>query len=177
MTERVTASEYARRIGVTPGAVTRAIKTGRITAEKRDGKWMIDPEGAAREWAESTKYRIEASGARELQKAIGAGPRRSIKDSRAMREEYEARLARLKYETAVGELIRADEAESTWCSIVALARTKLLAVPSRAKIRMPELSAEQVTAVEELIRDALEELSEDHGGADEGGAGTAVAVP
>jgi len=59
--------------------------------------------------------------------------------------------------------VRADEVESAWGSIITSARTRLLAVPSRAKIQMPGLTAEQIEVIEELIREALEELSNDGG--------------
>jgi len=151
--EQVTASEFARRIGVSEAAVRRAVKDGRITVNNDDhGRPRIDPDTAGREWAENTRYRIEASGARGLQKTVDSVPKRNIKDVRAVRETYEAKLVELKYKTATGELVRADEVLARWSSIITMTRTKLLAVPSRAKIRMPELNAAQVLVIEDLIR-------------------------
>jgi len=69
--ERITASEFARRIGVTEAAVRRAIKDGRISAwQDYRGRPRIDPETAAREWVENSRFRIESAGVYDLQNAI-----------------------------------------------------------------------------------------------------------
>lgn len=161
MSERISASEFARRMSVSTPAVTKALSKGRITGEKIRGKWYLDPDGAAQEWVANSRYRIEAAGARELQKTVKAIPKRAIVDSRALKEEYDAKLAQLKYEKAAGELVPAAEVQAAWCSIIAIARTRLLAVPSNAKIRIPSLTAAHVEILEELMREALERLSEE----------------
>ena len=167
----VTKTEFARRMGVSPRAVTRAINDGRITATLDErGRTWIEPGSAAREWSENSRFRIEASGAGQIQAIDSAAAIRSITESRAMREDYEARLAQLKYDTAVGTLVRADEVQAAWCSIIAATRTRLLAVPTKAKIRMPVLNTAQIEIIEDLIREALEDLSASGkaGGADDG---------
>ena len=44
--------------------------------------------------------------------------------------------------------------------VVAISRMKLLGVPSRARSRLPHLTLDDVAVIEELQREALEELSE-----------------
>jgi len=163
MASQITPAEFARQMGVSPQAVHRAMKEGRITASHDEqGRTLINPETAAREWSENTRYRIEANGARSLQKTVDAIPKRSQLDARAVREAYEAKMTELKYKRAVGELVRADEVLAGWSTIITMARTKLLGVPSKAKLRIPELTTAQVGILDELIREALDDLSESH---------------
>ena len=55
--------------------------------------------------------------------------------------------------------------EKTWAAAVTIARTKLLATPTRARQRIPHLSLEEVNILDDLLREALEELA---GGARDG---------
>jgi hypothetical protein len=52
MTERVSAQEFAALIGVSAPAVTKALKSGRLSkSAKKDGRfWLIDPVVGRREW-------------------------------------------------------------------------------------------------------------------------------
>jgi len=61
--ELITASEFARRIGVSETAVRRAIKDGRISAwYDYRGRKRIDPETATQEWMVNSRFRIESAG-------------------------------------------------------------------------------------------------------------------
>jgi excisionase family DNA binding protein len=39
----LTTKEFASRIGISTSSVTRLIKDGKLKAEKKSGKWLIDP--------------------------------------------------------------------------------------------------------------------------------------
>lgn len=79
--------------------------------------------------------------------------------SRARHEFEKANLAELERKQKEGMLLPTDQVEKVWAEAVTIAKTKLLAVPTRARQRIPHLTLEEVAIVEELVREALEELS------------------
>ncbi|MDP2689896.1 MAG: hypothetical protein Q8P48_07260 [Deltaproteobacteria bacterium] len=138
---------YAKRRGVSPEAVSKAVKTGRITAGP-DGK--IDPERADREWKENTdqsKPLNSVSGTPRHRKppdspkipggdieAASGGLPGGIPpyvQSRAIREAYEARIKKLDYEVKKGKLINADEVRVAAFNVARVTRDKLMNIPER----------------------------------------------
>jgi len=53
------------------------------------------------------------------------------------------------------------EVEKAWGQSVAIVKTALLGVPSKAKERIPHLTLDEIEVITVLIRDALEEVSND----------------
>jgi hypothetical protein len=80
--------------------------------------------------------------------------------SRARTEFEKANLLELDRKTKEGLLLPRDQVERVWGNAVTIARTRLLGVPTRTRQRIPHLSLEEVAILEELIREALEELAE-----------------
>ena len=146
---------YARHRGVSDAAVRKALATGRITVS-RDGK--IDSALADRQWEASTdlsKPRNSIVGVPKKRKAPGApsdplgteGPDAaepnghgngnaarmvsSYAASRAAREGYLARLAKLEFEVKSGKLVDADEVRAQVFALGRRARDALLGVPDR----------------------------------------------
>ncbi len=115
MPELIGLREYARRRGVTLGAVQKAIKSGRI----RPIEGKIDPEVADIQWARNTdvaQQRGQAAvvsmasataivprAARAESSDDGAGPQ--LLESRARREQALAELAELELAEKRGELV------------------------------------------------------------------------
>lgn len=92
-------------------------------------------------------------------------------ESRAYREAAAARreaaladMAELDRDERKGELVSVEEARDDVINRFAIVRTKLLGVPSRVAQRMPHLAAEVVPVLDDLIREALEEIATDDGG-------------
>ena len=74
--------------------------------------------------------------------------------------EYEkGLLLELQRKTQEALLLPADQVEKAWANAVAISRTKLLALPTRVRQRVPHLSLEEVALIEELVRETLEDLS------------------
>ena len=147
---------YARHRGVSHTAVRKALAAGRIVADT-DG--MIDPTVADRQWATSTdlsKPRNSVNGVPKPRKAavapsepigmpgVGAGEVlnassggdaarlvSSYANSRAAREAYLARLAKLDFERKSGKLIDADEVRAQLFALGRRARDSLRGVPDR----------------------------------------------
>ena len=58
------------------------------------------------------------------------------------------------------ELVRAEDVSKKWAEVVAITRTKIMAVPSKAKQRIPEIPADAFVTLEEIVREALEDLAD-----------------
>ena len=57
------------------------------------------------------------------------------------------------------ELVPMGEVENKWCDIITNARNKLLGIPAKAKQRIPDLDTNAVACLDDIVREALEELS------------------
>ncbi len=173
---------YAQHRGVSHTAVAKAIKAGRISKEP-DG--TIDPAKADAQWARNTlpsqnlntgapkpaakvatppvSTPVATGSSRELQPPVETG-RISAPDyqtSRAIREAYAARLAKLEYEERTAKLISSDEVEMRTFNLARRLRDRMQTLPRRLAAA---LAAEQDPRVieqrlDEEIRQALEELS------------------
>lgn len=183
MTRRlVSMREYARHRGVTVEAVSKAVKAGRIatTAGKK-----VDIEAADRAWSANTqpgqmaakRTRSTASRASKRRRpkakarvaaASEPGPNEdpnvnTYASARARREDYLARMAQVDFEQKSGVLINATEFKAAYLKLITEAKTRLLAVPTKCKSRLPALSALDISIIEDLIRDELEELASGNG--------------
>ena len=152
MSELVSLREYARRRGVSAMAVSKAAKAGRITLV--DGK--VDPSTADRDWQARTNpgqlaHRAQAPGRQadphtghEVPKADPDEGHNGAESSngkgasgaayghaRAIREGYQARLAKIEYEKEVGTLVSADEVRASSFKLARTARDSLLSMPDR----------------------------------------------
>ena len=133
---------YARRRGVSHTAVQKALATGRITAGQ-DG--TIDPAVADPQWDSSTdlsKPRNSVTGVPKKRRvpgapsdplgSVGAGAGEALNGhaagdtarlvssyaaSRAAREAYMARLAKLDFEKRSGKLVDADEVRAQFFAL------------------------------------------------------------
>lgn len=88
----------------------------------------------------------------------------------ARREAAMADTAELELEERRGILVESAQVYADFEDHIAVARTKLLAIPSRLGQEAPELAARVVPVAERLIREALEELAIE-GQAASGGTG------
>lgn len=83
----------------------------------------------------------------------------SYAQSRAVREAYQARLAKLEFEQKSGKLVDADEVKVRWFKLVTAAKTKILGIPAACKTRVADLPLAVVTAIDMVCREALEDLA------------------
>lgn len=122
-------SEYARHRGVSHQAVMRALKEGRITKEA-DG--TIDPDKADAQWDQNTDFSRNPDKARRTVRGeapAATGPDYNV--SRAVREAYTARLAKLEYEEKTGVLVKADTVKTRWFNTLRIVRDRMLQLPDR----------------------------------------------
>lgn len=154
MAKAISVNAYAKERGISHEAVRQAIKSGRLKASVvyENGKPKIaDPDLADREWAENTdqsKPRNRITGDPKHRRAPGeqmkpmsmesgeidpargrSGP--SYTTSRAIREAYMARLAKLEFEEKAGKLVNADEVRLAIFNAARAARDILMGLPHR----------------------------------------------
>lgn len=165
---------YARHRGVNLYAVQKAIATGRISALP-DGR--IDSDAADVEWEQNTTARPPAvPGANVAQRArkrakdedddgtaseIGLSSTAYTK-ARAIREQYQARLAKIDYEERIGKLVPKDEVQVSAFNKFRQFRDGMLNIPNRVAA-MLAAEADPARAHEILsmeIRRALNEFAE-----------------
>ena len=159
-------SAYARHRGVSHVAVLKAIKTGRI-AKEPDG--TIDPAKADAGWSRNTSPAQQRKPAKEKTASerpaepppnpvgVNSGP--SYAQSRAIKEAYNARLAKLEYEEKSGILIRTDTVKVSWFNVLRVLRDRTLNLPDRlAPILAAEMDPKQVR---ELLDTELRQILND----------------
>lgn len=89
--------------------------------------------------------------------AVAAGP--NYQQSRAIREAYQARLAKLDYEERVGKLASIDTFKAAQYRLVTAAKTRLLGISAECKSRVPDLPLSVIAAIDGVVREALEDLA------------------
>jgi hypothetical protein len=150
--------QYAQHRGVSHAAVQKAIRQGRIQLTS-DGK--VDMEQADRDWTRNTGPSTPTRKLPEpgLSTRPSAGP--SFAQSRAVRELYLARLAKLEYERQAGKLLQADAVNHALAIIMRDTRDHLLALPDRlaeaVAVEMNPLEVRNILSQE--IRETLLQLS------------------
>ena len=154
---------YARQRGVALSAVQKAIDTGRISTLP-DGR--IDSEQADVEWEQNTTQHappVAKRGQDEDDVSIfGAS---QYTKARAVREHYQARLAKIEYEVRVGKLVPKDEVQVAAFNKFRQFRDHMLNIPDRvAAVVAAETEAAkcyEVLATE--VRRALNEFADSNG--------------
>ena len=180
---------YARHRGVSVEAVRRAIKSGRLSAsigaDSKGKPVVLDPAVADQEWSNNTDLGKAPGYVKERESARvteGVTPTRDARDTRdsdvlegeapelspemtmadaARAEKYwTAMRKRLEYQARAQELVPAKEISDRLTGIFTRCRTKLLGIPSKAKTAFPQLTHQDIAALDRLIREALEDLAD-----------------
>ena len=136
---------------------------------------MVNSETMREEWSKNTQKRVgrgpkPPAGApkplRPREQRIPQGrisrTAESIPDyeeSRARTEHLKAELLELERKQKQALLVPAADIELKWVEIVTQARTKMLGIPTKAKQRIPDLDADAMTVLEDIVRETLEDLS------------------
>ena len=163
---------YAKHLGVSEGAVRKAIKSGRISIDKNN---LIDPELADRQWQENTdpskrrnenldivtnnKSDIEIVNQVNNNNLVNTSSI-TYQKSRAVKETYEAKLRKLEYDIKLGKLIPADEVKVSAFNAGRITRDRLLNIPNQVAPMLVNQS--DIFTVKEILKKhiiiALEEL-------------------
>lgn len=80
--------------------------------------------------------------------------------ARAAREGFAARLMQNRLRKEIGEVVEAADVEEGWSRIVLAAKTGVLAIPTKAKTRIPHLTSADIATLEEIVREVLTVLAD-----------------
>ena len=117
--------QYAKHRGVAESAVRKAIKSGRITPE---GDGRIESKQADTDWEANTISPRAAPRDEDEPGQFGAS---QYTKARAVREHYQARLAKIEYEERIGKLVNADEVQVAAFNKFRQYRDAMLGIPDR----------------------------------------------
>jgi len=153
---------YARHRDVDLFSVQTAIKKGRISTLP-DGK--IDSDVADREWEANTVARPPMVTGRRKPHDDGDGETFGASQytkARAVREHYQARLAKLEYEEKVGQLVSKDEVQVAAFNKFRQYRDAMLNIPDRlaAMLAAETDAAKCYEILSSEIRKALNEFAD-----------------
>lgn len=160
---------YAKHRGVSHEAVRKAVHAGRIsTVQVEGGRKLIDPSKADQEWAENSSfdhkrqpYRAEKTAAQAGEPPPASPGAPSYLQSRAIREAYAARLAKLEFEEKSAKLISVDRVKVEAFKIARTVRDAVLNIPDRIANELASYGGDPVKIHERMTQElilALEEL-------------------
>lgn len=161
---------YAKHRGVTPMAVSIAIKAGRlvkcVTRVANGDPKINDAALADQEWDANTDAvkRMNANGGEDFGSEAdepaqpGEGPSLAVENARL--KKAQADLAELKFAEAAATLVPANDVERRLRHVFASCKSHLLALPSRVKQALPHLTVSDLDVFDRLLREALTELAE-----------------
>lgn len=159
--------DYARYRGCSYQVVQDAMISGKISFTKDPkGKKLIDPKLADKEWAKNSDPSQHST---KPHKGIIAEPiakpkkkgSASYAESRALREGYNAELARLLMEERQGQLIEAEKVKEEAFVLARTVRDSILAIPDRLSAELCSITDnnEMHSRLTKELVQALENLS------------------
>ena len=157
----ITRKQASEEMGVTIQAVYMAIKQGRLTAIKdNQGKIVINSDTMKDEWAKRSEPKLIKKIEHKTYKSSQSETEYpEYGESKARTEHLKAELLELERQEKEKSLVPVEEVNNTWQKIITNTRNKLLGVPSKAQQRLPDLDNSAVSCIDDIIREALEELS------------------
>ena len=84
----------------------------------------------------------------------------AYEESRARTEHLKAELLEIERKQKEQQLVDSNEVKATWLQLIALAKTKVLGIPSKAKQRIPDLDVSAMNCLEDIVRESLEEIAD-----------------
>ena len=80
-------------------------------------------------------------------------------ESKARTEHLKAELLELERQEKEKSLVPVEEVNTMWQTIITNTRNKMLGVAAKAQQRLPDLDNSAVNCIDDIIREALEELA------------------
>lgn len=161
MSKLMTASEYAAHRGITAVTVSKALQIGRITAKKKGNAYQIDPVKADAQWAANTRADHKDSSVKVDHRKKG-DDKPTYTESRAIKEEYAARLKKLEYEKEIGNLVSAEDVERDAYDMARSTQSQVMSVPDRVAGQLVGMTSivDIKTLLKRELRQALTTLGD-----------------
>ena len=157
----ITRKQAAEEMGVTIQAVYMAIKQGRLTAIKdNQGKIVINSDTMKDEWSKKTEQKlINKIEHKTYKSSQSESEYPEYGESKARTEHLKAELLELERQEKEKSLVPVEEVNTMWQTIITNTRNKMLGVAAKAQQRLPDLDNSAVNCIDDIIREALEELA------------------
>lgn len=153
----LTQAGYAKHRGITRQAVFIAVTDGRISTIKNGKKRSIDPVIADKEWARNTSKENYV-----LEEPVDTSEPVAYALSRAKKEKYNAKIAKLEFEERSGRLVCAEKIKKDAFKLGRNIRDSILNIPDRVAAQLA--SETEAFEVHKILKDeltkALSELCE-----------------
>jgi hypothetical protein len=157
--------QYAKHRGVSPEAVSKAVKRGRISTALDDkGQRKIDPEIADREWTinsdeSKANFSPTADDKSNIETDKIGG---NYRGARAVREAFNAKLAKLDFEQRSGKLVDAESVKKEAFKLARLTRDAVMSIADRisAEVAVETDPFKVSVRIREECRKALESLKD-----------------
>ena len=152
----MTVRAFARWLGVSHTAVQQRLAAGALPASARrvKGRWRIlDAEQAKAEWEAHTRPRVDS------RKRTQTGKPSKLADATLRERNARAEAAELENARKKRLVLPVAEFERLWAPRIVGARTYFLGWPTRAKARLPHLTAADLAVLDALVREGLEILA------------------
>ena len=168
----MTQTEFAEFLGVRKGAITNALRDGRLKdSVVKDGRIRkIKLKEGIDEFREKTNFKYSSKKAiyepteKEEEAAAAKGTKTppTYSQSRAYREAFTAKAAELDYKKRIGQLVEIEDVKKEVFELARTARNLLLTIPNRVAARIVSMEKpEEVSKVlTEEIREALFDVIE-----------------
>ncbi len=165
--EIIKAAEFARRMKLTKGRVSRGIESKILSKSvRRDGgQWGITWPDAREEWNANKQWEhdpdpMNAAAGRNLRDSDPANPEsKRYQLSRAMREEFSARKMELEFLEMAGTLVHADEVRREAARTAKRVRDSLMSLPTKLTPRLVVMNDPH--EIEQALTDAFIDLLKD----------------
>jgi hypothetical protein len=167
-------SQFAKHIGVTKGYITQLKQAGRLVMTQND---LVDVEASqlriketedanrddvAKRHAENRGQPLRVAPVSDYSAPTGTNTPSnqdkagmSLQAARAVKENYQARMAKIEYEKAIGALINADEAKIWAADIGATFSSGLESLSGRLA---SELAMKEASVIRARLTEAFKEL-------------------
>ncbi|HOW75601.1 MAG TPA: hypothetical protein PK959_06675 [Candidatus Competibacteraceae bacterium] len=144
----ISQAQYAKHRGVSPAAVSYAVKEGRITLI--NGK--VDPVAADAQWDANTRNpkipSINHSSADPIPDTVIPQSLYDLQLARAKREYHEANIAEMRERQKAGELVELRDVQLAYTTLYAQLRAAMERIPDKLAPRLAaETSADAVHAL------------------------------
>jgi hypothetical protein len=87
----------------------------------------------------------------------------SLNEAKTIDAIYKARLTKDEWEKSQGKLIDADQAKLAWFKHITAAKTRIMGIPASCKSRYSDLPLAVVAVIDQVCREALEDLANGNG--------------
>lgn len=135
---RISLSEFARQMGVSAPAITKAIKENRLSYHVDDnGKKFLLEDEARLEWERNTFHGARTNGKNVTEEEIkqklneDGSVTPTLNDSRAVREAYRARIEKIRYEELSNKVVDVEKSQKEYYEIARKVRDSMTAIPDR----------------------------------------------